>query len=474
MNDKRKLTVSIILLVLLLLGLTACQNQEPEATPTAEAGAETSTLEETNRSAVGGIGTVSAEGTIKPLRNADLSFQTGGTVAEILTAEGAVVNAGDPLVRLDAVPLENAVRQAEAGQAAAEASLQAAQARLAVAQSGIARAEAGKKAAEAQLALAESGATPEEIAAAEKNLAAAEAAIVEAAGNRDAAVNVSSAAVQAAQAQVTSAQAQVDSLQQTYDDIIEACFELPDGSEVCPLYGPVEENTRVQLEAAKANLEAARLAESEARAGATPAEAQLANTGVLVASAFRDQAEAQLNLVKAGPREEQIQQAQVGVEQAEVGVQQATDQVTQAEASVTQAEANLVKAQADVEAARKGLDRMILKAPFAGRVASVTAEVGELVPPNLPVVQLGDFGSWQVETTDLTELDVVGVKLGLPVRVTVDALPGEELSGVVTDISAVSSLVRGDVTYPETITQDDTNLPLRWGMTAFVDIETES
>ena len=228
------------------------------------------------------------------------------------------------------------------------------------------------------------------------------------------------------------------------------------------------------MEAARANLDAARLAESEARAGATPAEAQLANTGVLVASALRDQAEAQLNLVKAGPREEQIEQARVGVEQADIAVQQATDQVTQAEASAVQAEANLVTAQANVESAQKALDRTILKAPFAGRVANVVVEVGELVLPNVPVAQLGDFGGWQVETTDLTELDVVGVKLGLPVEVTIDALPGEVLTGVVSDISAVSQEIRGDVTYPVTITLDNTDLPLRWGMTAFVDIETES
>ncbi len=475
MNDKRNLIVSFLLTLVLVLGLAACQTAEPEPTlePTATGGS--SILEETNtRSVNTSFGFVTAEGEFTPMRSADLSFQTGGNIAEILTFEGAEVSAGDPLLRLDAVPLENALRQAEAGKAAAEAALQAAEARLAVAESGVARAEAAQKAAVAQLELVRSGATPEEIAAAEKNLAAAEAAIVTSAGNRDAAVRVSDAQVQAAEAQLASAQAEVDQLQESYDDIIDLCIDLPDGSEICPLYGPVEEQTRFTLEAAKANLAAARTAVDEARAGATPAEAYLASTGVSLAMAQRDQAQAQLDLTMAGVREEKIQEAQVGVDQADVGIEQARVQVTLAEAAVAQAKAEVVKAAANVESARKALDRVTLKAPFDGRIGNINVEIGELVGPGTSVIQFGDFEGWQVKTTDLTELDVVGVKLGLPAEVRVDALPGEVLEGTVTDIAAVSELVRGDVTYPVTIKLDETDLPLRWGMTATVDIDTGS
>ena len=44
----------------------------------------------------------------------------------------------------------------------------------------------------------------------------------------------------------------------------------------------------------------------------------------------------------------------------------------------------------------------------------------------------------------------------------------------VTDIASVSQLNIGDVTYPVTVTLDDTDLPLRWGMTVEVDIDTET
>ncbi len=135
----------------------------------------------------------------------------------------------------------------------------------------------------------------------------------------------------------------------------------------------------------------------------------------------------------------------------------------------------MTKAEADVEAAQKALERMTLTAPFDGEVGEILTEVGELVGPGLPVVRYADFGGWLVKTTDLTELDVVAVKNGLPAEVRIDALPGEVLSGEVTDIATVAAVVRGDVTYEVTIALDETgDLPLRWGMTAEVNIETES
>jgi HlyD family secretion protein len=472
MNVKRNFILLLLLTAALFGGLVACQTEEADQAQ--ETATAVSPVSEVNSRAVGGFSTVSAEGEVMPLSSAELSFQIGGQVAEIMVAKGNTVSAGDPLVRLDSFALENAVSQAEAGLAAAKAAQEAAVAQLAVAESGVQRAQSGITSAEAQLALVKAGATEEELAAAEKNLAAAEASIVAAAGDRDATVRVSDASIQSAQARVAAAQAEVDSLQRSYDDIIDACFTFPNGDEICPLYGPVEEQTRAQLAALKANLQAAQAAEAEARAGVTPAERQLANSGVGVAAARRDQAQAQLDLLRAGARDEQIQQARVGVAQAELGLEQALVQVTQAEAAVTQAAAGVTKAEADLQAARKALERMTLSAPFDGSVGDVSTEIGELVGPDLPVVRLADFGGWLVKTTDLTELDVVAVKNGLPAEVRLDALPGEVINGVVTDIAPVASVVRGDVTYEVTIALDDNgDLPLRWGMTAAVDIEAE-
>ena len=58
---------------------------------------------------------VTAEGQLIPLRRANLSFQLGGNVEEILVSEGDQVAEGDPLIRLDSSGVENARDQALAG-----------------------------------------------------------------------------------------------------------------------------------------------------------------------------------------------------------------------------------------------------------------------------------------------------------------------------------------------------------------------
>ena len=89
-----------------------------------------------------------------------------------------------------------------------------------------------------------------------------------------------------------------------------------------------------------------------------------------------------------------------------------------------------------------------------------------------PVITMADFSSWLVATTDLTELLVVDLKVGDHVTIQVDSLPGASLKGKVIAISKTASVVRGDVTYPVKIELEDTGeLPLRWGMTVFVDID---
>ncbi len=473
MKSKRYFTLLLLLGTLLLGGLSACQKEEADEPQ--EVAMADSPVSDVNNVALGGFGSVSAEGEVVPLSSADLSFRIGGNVAEIMVKPGDKLSAGELIMRLDSVALENGLLQTEAGLVAAEAAHEAAVTELAVAESGVQRAQTGITSAEAQLALVKAGATEEELAAAEKNLAAAQASIVAAAGDRDASVRVSDSAVQSAQARVAAAQAEFDSIQRSYNDILDSCFTLPDDTEICPLFGPVEEQTRAQLEVAKSNLASAQSAESEARAGATPAERILANSGVGVAAASRDQAQARLDLLLAGARGEQIQQVVVGVAQAKLGEEQAQVQVSLAEAAVMQAEAQVTKAMTDVLAAQKALDRMMLTAPFDGEVGEILTEVGELVGPGFPVVRFADFGGWLVKTTDLTELDVVAVKNGLPVDVHIDALPGEVIGGTVTDIASVATEVRGDVTYQVTIVLNDNDeLPLRWGMTASVDIDTES
>jgi predicted RNA-binding protein len=79
----------------------------------------------------------------------------------------------------------------------------------------------------------------------------------------------------------------------------------------------------------------------------------------------------------------------------------------------------------------------------------------------------------QAVTKDLTELDVVRVKIGQDVVVTVDAMSDEEFAGTVSEIALSPGDYRGDVVYAVTIDLTDVDSLLYWGMTALVEIQAE-
>jgi multidrug resistance efflux pump len=106
-------------------------------------------------------------------------------------------------------------------------------------------------------------------------------------------------------------------------------------------------------------------------------------------------------------------------------------------------------------------------------MASLDTKVGEQVVPGVPVAWLADLNEWQIETDDLTELSIVDVEVGAPAAITVDAIPGLELTGEVVRIRAIAENKLGDTTYTVIVAPDEHDDRLRWGMTAMVVIPTE-
>ena len=117
-------------------------------------------------------------------------------------------------------------------------------------------------------------------------------------------------------------------------------------------------------------------------------------------------------------------------------------------------------------------DRLV-RAPFAGVVGTVYLRPGESVVPGTPVLVVGDASALRVETTDLNEVDATQVGVGSPVTLSFDALPGSAIAGEIVRLAPMASSGQGGTNFTAVI--DMTNPPetLRWGMTAFVDIEVE-
>ncbi|NJN44267.1 MAG: HlyD family efflux transporter periplasmic adaptor subunit [Anaerolineae bacterium] len=140
-------------------------------------------------------------------------------------------------------------------------------------------------------------------------------------------------------------------------------------------------------------------------------------------------------------------------------------------ADVAVAEARIANAEAQLAAAQSALDDLQLLAPFAGTISELNIKASEWVSPGQPVIILADLNNLQVETTDLSEIDVARIAVGDTAILTFDALP-DSVEGIVTRISPKSAQGSG-VNY--TVTIDMSSVPdgLRWGMTAFVDVELE-
>ncbi|MGC1376526.1 MAG: HlyD family efflux transporter periplasmic adaptor subunit [Anaerolineales bacterium] len=128
-------------------------------------------------------------------------------------------------------------------------------------------------------------------------------------------------------------------------------------------------------------------------------------------------------------------------------------------------QARLDNAKAQVAAGQDALDSYELKAPFDGVVTDINAKLGELIGPEKYAVQIADFSAWHIETSDLTELEVVKVSVGQKVNIEPDALPGLILNGTVESISQSYKLQGGDVLYTVKIALDTTDPRLRWDMT---------
>lgn len=86
--------------------------------------------------------------------------------------------------------------------------------------------------------------------------------------------------------------------------------------------------------------------------------------------------------------------------------------------------------EARIELTQAQLEQTILRAPFAGTVAEINGEVGEIVTPSpvgvatLPAVDLIDTSCTFV-TAPIDEVDAPGIRAGMTAEITLDAFPGK-------------------------------------------------
>jgi HlyD family secretion protein len=405
--DMRLRKLEVLGLSLLLVGMLAGCQSLAETAPSAS-----QTLEAPIKANTG----VVAEGHILPRANVSLSPGIGGQVVQLLVAEGDAVKPGQVLVQLDDAQLRAAVAEAESN-------LQVAQARL---------------------AQTKAGATAEQVAVAE------------------AAVAVAASGVKSAEGAVASARANLARIQSgpTAEELAIAQHRIEAAKNA--LWSSQAQRDLICGQPSKASCDGAQAAVQQADEGVRIAELQLqqlqrgaSQQEVAMAEAQVQQTLGQLEGAKSG-----LAQAQASLAEVKKGTPQEAIAVVAAQAA---------QAQTAVERAKVALVDTQLRAPMSGQVVSLDTKLGERVTPGTPIVQLADLSTWQVETKDLTEIEVVHVAVGQKVTIIPDALPDAQLTGTVEAIHDVFEEKRGDVTYTVRIRfANDADLPLRWGMTVKV------
>ena len=185
----------------------------------------------------------------------------------------------------------------------------------------------------------------------------------------------------------------------------------------------------------------------------------------------RDQVKRNLEYAEGPPAAQDIAEADARVSKAQAALEDAKRTFDRRKTGpdpkdLTLAEANLNNAKAQAQAARSALNDLRLTAPFDGTIIVNSLEVGELASSGQ--IMLGDTSAWQVETTDLKEVDIIGVAAGQNVTVTFDAIPDLKMKGTVNRVKGYGVTVRGDNTYTVIVDLQGTDPRVLWNMTARV------
>jgi HlyD family secretion protein len=461
------------IVVLMLWASTAC-----DAPSTGDSGASpTPTLPPLTPPQTTGASIVSAEGEVVPVKQATLSFEVTGQLAELLVSEGDTVEAGQTVACLSQTDWQQRMDEAQVALELAQAQL--VQAKTGATAGDFAVAEAALTTAQASLAQVKTGARPEEIAAAQEALAAAQAGVSTAQANlASAQAELARLEAGAKPEELTAAKAAMDKaavalqLAQSEYDKIAWQSGLGATQQAVALRQASDD-----YESAKANYELLVRGATAEELDIARAAVEAARAQVEVAQAQAGQAEAQLDQLLAGPTAETIAvtEAQVGEAQAQLVKLREGPRPE----DIAVVEAQVRQAQTALQGARITLEKTALIAPLSGTVGAVKVEEGETVMAGAPVLVIGDLSTLRVKTDDLSEVDIVEVAVGQEVEVSVDAMPYLELRGRVSEIAPMAEEQHGDIVYTVTIdleegpvlsTVEGAGASLRWGMTAYVDI----
>jgi multidrug efflux pump subunit AcrA (membrane-fusion protein) len=445
-----------ILIGLLVLAtvVSGCQQaDEPVATP--------DTIEQY-------VSVVSVTGELVPERWTTVSHAQGGEVLEVLVQAGDRVEADAALILLDTTDLEAALVQAQYEVAAQQALLDqvmAGSTDAVIARADrdnahqVAQAEIALRVAETQLAQAERSDPETDVAAARARVAQIEAQIAQLRA-QDLAPGVALAEVEVERAKIA-----LDETQDEYNKALDRPWE---DQWIRDDWQKKLVQAQLNYRAAQAQLDSANDARRAQTLGIGVLQAQLPEAQAMLDKAIEAAASYDLTL---DTLRDDVAAARLQLRYVRAWDNPYRDEATAEE--IAQVQARLDQATARVSQLAQQLHDATIRAPFAGTVGEVYVRAGGYAAPGQVLLDIGDLDTLRVETTDLDEIDVVRVAVGQRVDVTFDAIPEQVFIGEVTRIAPMAASGSGGVHYKTVIELEEVDPALRWGMTAFVDIEAQ-
>jgi RND family efflux transporter MFP subunit len=208
---------------------------------------------------------------------------------------------------------------------------------------------------------------------------------------------------------------------------------------------PVERGTRVASGALLVRISAsetsAQLQEAEANAAQIEARLGLVNgqpfdasrvPDVMNATAAVELAEAEFNRIRSLLDQKVVSQSEY--DQRRTQVEAARQQYEMALNAARQSYRALEAARARVALARKAVADTSIRAPFNGLVSERVVSIGDYVTKGTRVATVVRVDQLRVELT-VPEQAIALIKVGQPVKLTVDAYPGEEFTATVRFVS---------------------------------------
>ncbi len=197
----------------------------------------------------------------------------------------------------------------------------------------------------------------------------------------------------------------------------------------------------------------------QARAGVVSAEAErhravleLDRTRTLTADAWATRQ--RLEVVTADQAK-----AVAALSRAKSALTAESDQLSVIEAQRREVEAGLKQAEAQLALARLELDHTVVRAPIDGVVGNRTAQLGVLARPGVQLMVVVPMSALYVDA-NFKETQLRRMRLGQLVRISVDAFPELDLSGIVVSFAPASGS-RFSLLPPENATGNFTKIVQR-------------